>query len=228
MQLLAAIAGRSVSRESAVAIQDWSSTGCINATRWPNAHLAVVRLAKDYSPDHPGLLGTRVTEDEAISVTFLSELDGDIIEETAAFGVKCFAEPRALVAILDPTKYWQTPEVAIRIASAQLSAAPGLSFRCLPAFSQSLAGMDYRRRGDALRKCALLLLAADDRPRGLEEHPLRVGPGPEDAQLVSSHGAAYRSSLSKRGVGWRIHYWRRGSSVTFANVAAHSDAGISA
>jgi hypothetical protein len=226
MQLLAAIVGRSTRREGTAAVEAWSSSGCINATRWPNAHLSLIRLAEEYSADHPDLLGTRVTEDEAVRVVFLSELDGDIVEETTTFAVRCFAEPRALVAILDPSEYWQTPEVAIRIASAQLPVAPRQSFRCLPAFGQSLAGMDNRRRGEAIRKCALLLLAADDRPRGLKEHPLRVGPGPDDAQRVSSHGHAYRSAVSQSGTGWRVHYWRRGASVTFANVAVHSDAAI--
>jgi hypothetical protein len=227
VQVLASVLSRSRQSASSIALSDWTATGCFAAPGCPATKAAMVSMFVEQEAHDLQILGSRLNDEEQFHADYLRQ-DGSAIEQASLdFGARCVPTPAALVPLLDPADYWRRPAVAIRIALSQGAGTytPG-AWQVLPQLTGSLEAATTGIRRDAIRALAMATLPLAQRPAGLDEHPLREGSGPGSPQLQSRHGKAYRATVRKHGLGWRVHYWRGPGGVTMSNLSPHSSTEI--
>jgi hypothetical protein len=227
LQLLASLLGRARPQSSAVAMSSWSASGCFGAPDCPALKAEVVAVLVELASDHRAILGSPVNDDERFQVAYLRETAGTVEEDSADFAAVCVAEPPLLLPLLDPAEYWNRPRVGIQVALSQLGDVPGaMKWQVLPQLAESLNNVTDGIRRDSLRALALATFPLAQRPRGLDEHPLRKGRGSSDPQQESRWGKAFRATVRKHGIGWRVHYWRGPGGVTMSNLSPHDSVAI--
>lgn len=224
IQVLASLLGLLEPYATDIVLYDWSSTGCLHHNPCRSSATEVVTVAASLQPRRVGILAAETPEIETIEIEKLEQTDDDLDTIEVSFRVECFASPADLLAALDTADYVDRPDIAIAIALDQLlpggSARP--EFQVLPQLAPSLARLTLPMRRSAISTMASALLPVAMRPRGLEEHAIRTGEGGNDPQVTSRWGKAQRATISKRGAGWRVHYWRGAETVTFSNVCVHA------
>ncbi len=206
---------------SAVITGGWTTTGCLSAMTCTTLtrEIAAILLEDDGS----FLAGSLVDEDEVAEATALVEAGGLLMEETISAPFRCLSRPATYLAGLDTNEFVRASVAGVLVESEAVvrSGGPGAvcTFACLTELEESLVSLtEAPLVRAAFRAMASLLRAPVNRNNALDERPLRVSAAPDSPPRVSDLGSAYRATVSDAGPGWRLHYWRRGSHVVFANV----------
>lgn len=202
---------------------DYRATGCISQLPCSGvAEIVVGVLARSPSPV---LVGAIRDEMEDIKGSLIIDDGEDVIEEPFDFRVRCIRTRPELIAAVDSTALLTAPTASVRFALEKRLLAGARrgphTFACTEPLADELRAAPRDIAQLAIDTMAQVLLRPP-RPRGLQEHALRVGPGPTDAQIVSKTlGRAYRCEVQAHGAGWRLHYWRGKEKILFANLVQH-------
>jgi hypothetical protein len=204
------------------------STGCIQRLGCPTLRDEVL-LTIASLPDGSICVGTLEAEREDVHVRWMVE-NGGVVEDGETWSTTICAPLPHDALLASPFAADARPTLALAMASAKLppSLQTAISARVhfLPGYSSSLAGLDAQVIRSTYEAIAHLCLPPSDRPSGLDEHPLRSGPGAHDPQRESRWGRAWRVDIRQRGPGWRLHYWRGPSTLVISGVVPHNSFAI--
>lgn len=228
LQVLASLLGLIDPYAPDVVLYEWTSSGCLQRNGCRSSTREVVTVAASLQPRRVGIVAAELDETELVDVEQFDQDSDDLRTVDVSFNVVCLPSPVDLLDELDPADYVDRPEVAIAIVLDRIFPEGGdrPAFHVLPELASSLTALSSALKRSAIETMAASLLPANSRPRGLEEHAIRTGPGGNDPQVRSRWGNAFRATISKRGAGWRLHYWRGLGVVTFSNVCMHESVEI--
>jgi hypothetical protein len=165
------------------------------------------------------VVGTDENEDEILVLRLLAADASGVVEAEATVPIHCHKQPHDLLGQLDPAAHWRDLDLALQIALQKSGVIqPPLKWKLLPQMSDSLRTVPAAVRSNVIHAMMSALLPADVRPSGLAEHEFRVSEAANSAQRSSRWGRAWRCHVTKRGLAWRLHYWRGTGTVTFSNV----------
>ncbi len=204
------------------AVLNWGSSGCIGAHPAVQLSGAAVRAAAATGGAEAYVAGADVRETELADVDQFSS-SGPV--RTRQLILTCTPTGQDLAEAANVSDFMDRPHVAVHFAAARVGAM-GLGrnerFRLLPQLVESLARVPTDVATDAISMMGQLLLPIEERPSGLREHELRTSDSTDSEQKKGTWGDAFRAQIRKHGSGWRLHYWRGKTLVTFSNIAPHN------
>lgn len=205
----------------------WTSSGCLASLPCRRTLDELMALLAESRGDR-FIAGALLDERENTDVEILTVSGTD----RRSFEIACIPNRNALVRQLDPQLVDDAPLLGLGIANARMTLATNISpsfiARVLETLAGDIASVPSAVRGRAYDAMAALLRELPNRPPGLNEHPLRKSGGGNAGQKSSPvFGKAFRASINAGGLPWRLHYWRDGQTVTFADIVDHDTDTIS-
>jgi hypothetical protein len=210
--------------EPEIVVAQWTSTGCVSSG-YPAFAAELVRLL--VNDTKAAIVGTPQDESEKLAADVLVALPGNMTtSQPVATDVECFASVDRFILALEPTDFASVPSIGIRILSRQLrlsgAPTPTFTFDCLQTLAVDLAAMPAEILPAAIRSMVAAIWPLAARPQDLDERTLRGTSSTNAPALTSAYGEGKRLTISHAGPGWRLHFWRVGSHVTFANAVRKS------
>ncbi len=219
------------SRESGCLVEDsWTSTGCLatHPCRATSEGVAEMLVANSGG----SVAGMPTSETEVLSASQLVEDENNaLVSVDREVVFECLSDVAPYLQGLDLADFRDHPTAGLRVASAQSDYAgagrPQCGFACLEPLKASLRGLESNVVRLVFKAMASLVMPVDLRLPSLNERHLRRSESPSSKPRESEYGTAYRATVSDAGPGWRLHYWRAGPQVIFANVTTKSGTSIS-